>query len=158
MGGTLLLEVHGGDEQRSSASHLVLDGSRKHRTSLVLQPWSLSWGFFLAQAFCYLLHALWGPYCWDSTADAKSLSQALSLLQQELLHSTKMACKDDCWEGDYEEGKQGAKWLPQQFAYDCNKAQIMPSETDELHELLFQTVGTFLKAVLYRRDFAKKRK
>jgi hypothetical protein len=34
--------------------------------------------FFLAKAFCYLLHALWGPSCWDSSADAKSLSQALS--------------------------------------------------------------------------------
>jgi len=62
--------------------------------------------FFLAQAFCYLLHALWGPSCWDSTADAKSLSQALSLLQQELLPSTKMVYKDDCWEGDYEEAKE----------------------------------------------------
>ncbi len=36
---------------------------KKHRTSLVLQPWSLSWVFFLAQAFCYLLHALWEPSC-----------------------------------------------------------------------------------------------
>jgi hypothetical protein len=45
-----------------------------------------------------------------------------------------------------------------EFAYDCNKAQMMPSETDELHEPLFQTVGTFLKAVFYWRDFAKKRK
>jgi hypothetical protein len=36
----------------------------------------------------------------------RSLSQALSLLQQELLHSTIMACKDDCWEGDYEEAKE----------------------------------------------------
>jgi hypothetical protein len=31
-------------------------------------------------------------------------------------------------------------------------------ETDELHEPLFQTVGTFLKALSYWRDFAKKRK
>jgi hypothetical protein len=50
------------------------------------------------------------------------------------------------------------KKKPQQFAYDCNKAQMMPSETDELHEPLFQTVGTFLKALFYWRDFAKKRK
>jgi hypothetical protein len=35
---------------------------------------------------------------------------------------------------------------------------MMPSETDELHEPLFQTVGTFLKACMYWRDFAKKRK
>jgi hypothetical protein len=35
---------------------------------------------------------------------------------------------------------------------------MMPSETDELHEPPFQTVGTFLKALLYWRDFAKKRK
>jgi hypothetical protein len=47
--------------------------------------------------------------------------------------------------------KPGAKWLPQQFAYDCNKAQ-----TDELDEPLFQTVGTFLKALFHWRDFAKK--
>jgi hypothetical protein len=38
------------------------------------------------------------------------------------------------------------------------QAQMMPSETDELHEPVFQTVGTFLKALFYRRDFAKKRK
>jgi hypothetical protein len=31
----------------------------------------------------------------------------------------------------------------------------MPSETDELHEPLFQKVGTFVKALFYRRDFAK---
>jgi hypothetical protein len=35
---------------------------------------------------------------------------------------------------------------------------MMPSETDELDEPLFQTVGTFLKALYYWRDFAKKRK
>jgi len=40
----------------------------------------------------------------------------------------------------------------------ANKAQMMPSETDELHEPIFQTVGTFLKALCYWRDFAKKRK
>jgi hypothetical protein len=40
----------------------------------------------------------------------------------------------------------------------ANKAQMMPSETDELHEPLFQTVGTFLNALFYWRDFAKKRK
>jgi len=83
--------------------------SRKHRTSLVLEPWSLSWVFFLAQAFCYLLHALWGPSCWDSTADAKSLSQALSLslyFNRSYFMGTKMACKDDCWEDYYEEAKE----------------------------------------------------
>jgi len=32
---------------------------------------------------------------------------------------------------------------------------MMPSETDEP---LFQTVGTFLKALFYWRDLAKKRK
>ncbi|KAH8942658.1 hypothetical protein BDL97_13G004600 [Sphagnum fallax] len=31
----------------------------------------------------------------------------------------------------------------------ANKAQMMPSETDELHEPLFQTVGTFLNALFY---------
>jgi hypothetical protein len=35
------------------------------------------------------------------------------------------------------------------LAYDCNKAQMMLSETDELHEPFFQTVGTFLKALFY---------
>jgi hypothetical protein len=35
---------------------------------------------------------------------------------------------------------------------------MMPSETDELHEPLFQTVGTFLEALLYWRDLAKKAK
>jgi len=35
-------------------------------------------GFFLAQAFCYLLHARWGPSCSDSTAGAKSVSSSLS--------------------------------------------------------------------------------
>jgi hypothetical protein len=35
---------------------------------------------------------------------------------------------------------------------------MMPSETDELHEPLLQTVGTFLEVVLYWRDLAKKRK
>jgi hypothetical protein len=35
---------------------------------------------------------------------------------------------------------------------------MKPLETDELHEPLFQTVGTFLKALFYWRDFAKKRK
>jgi hypothetical protein len=35
---------------------------------------------------------------------------------------------------------------------------MMPSETDELHEPLFQTVGTFLEALFYWRDLAKKRK
>jgi hypothetical protein len=35
---------------------------------------------------------------------------------------------------------------------------MMPSETDELHEPLFQTVGALLKALFYWRDFAKKRK
>jgi len=30
-----------------------------------------------------------------------------------------------------------------EFAYDCNKAQMMPSETDELHEPLFQKVRLF---------------
>jgi hypothetical protein len=34
---------------------------------------------------------------------------------------------------------------------------MMPSETDELHEPLFQTVGTFSKAFIYWRYFAKKR-
>jgi hypothetical protein len=43
-------------------------------------------------------------------------------------------------------------------AYDCNKAQMMLSETDELHEPLFQSVGTFLKTLFYSRDFGKKRK
>jgi hypothetical protein len=32
---------------------------------------------------------------------------------------------------------------------------MMPSETDELHEPLFQTVGTFLKALFYWRDRQK---
>ncbi len=40
----------------------------------------------------------------------------------------------------------------------ANKAQMMPSETDELHEPVFQIVGTFLKALFYWRDFARKRK
>ncbi len=35
---------------------------------------------------------------------------------------------------------------------------MMPSETDELHEPLFQTVGTFLKALFYWRDLAKNKK
>jgi hypothetical protein len=34
------------------------------------------------------------------------LKLSLSLLHQELLHSSKMACKDDCWEGGYEEAKE----------------------------------------------------
>jgi hypothetical protein len=40
----------------------------------------------------------------------------------------------------------------------ANKAQMMPLETDEFHEPLFQTVGTFLKTLFYWRDFARKRK
>jgi hypothetical protein len=31
---------------------------------------------------------------------------------------------------------------------------MMPSQSDELHEPLFQTVGTFSKAFMYGRDFA----
>jgi hypothetical protein len=38
------------------------------------------------------------------------------------------------------------------------QSPMMPSETDELDEPLFQTVGTFLKALFYWRNFAKKRK
>jgi hypothetical protein len=35
---------------------------------------------------------------------------------------------------------------------------MMPSKTDELHEPLFQTVGTLLKALFSWRDLAKKKK
>jgi len=35
---------------------------------------------------------------------------------------------------------------------------MMPSETDEFDEPLFQTVGTFLKALFYWRNFAQKAK
>jgi hypothetical protein len=35
---------------------------------------------------------------------------------------------------------------------------MMALEIDELHEPLFQTIGTFLKALFHWRDFAKKAK
>jgi hypothetical protein len=68
-----------------------------------------------------------------------------------------MACKDDCWEGDYEEVKEQNGCHSSSLTI-ATKAQMMPSETDELDEPLFQTVGTFLKALFYWRNFAKKRK
>jgi hypothetical protein len=85
MDGTLLLEVLGGDEQQSSASHQVLDGSRKHRTSLVLQPWSLSWVFFWHKPFA-IYYTLAGGRLVQTPLLVQNLSQALSLLQQELFH------------------------------------------------------------------------
>jgi hypothetical protein len=70
---------------------------------------------------------------------------------------TKMACKDDFWEGDYEEAKEQNGFRSSSLTI-ANKAQMMPSETVEVREPLFQTVGTFLKVLFYWRDFAKKRK
>jgi hypothetical protein len=106
MDGTLLLEVLGGDEQRSSASHQVLDGSRKHRTSLVLQPWSLSWVFFLAQLFA-IYYTLSGGCLVETPLLMQNLCLKLSLyFNRSYFTGTKMACKDDCWEGDYEEAKE----------------------------------------------------
>jgi hypothetical protein len=55
-------------------------------------------------------------------------------------------------------GKATMKKPRSKMAAAAVQAQMMPSETDELHEPVFQTVGTFLKALFYRRDFAKKRK
>jgi hypothetical protein len=45
-----------------------------------------------------------------------------------------MACKDDCWEGNYEDAKEQMHVVGFMIT---NKAQMMPSETDELHELVF---------------------
>jgi len=67
-----------------------------------------------------------------------------------------MACKDDCWEGDYEEAKEQNGCRSSSLTIATKP--MMPSETDELHEPLFQTIGTFSKALFYWRDFAKKRK
>jgi hypothetical protein len=108
MDGNLLLEVLGGDEQRSSASHQVLDGSRKHRTSPVLQPWSLSWIFFWQKLFA-IYYTLSGGRLVEIPLLMQNLCLKLSLyFNRSYFTVTKMACKDDCWEGDYEEAKAAA--------------------------------------------------
>jgi hypothetical protein len=105
MDGTLPLEVLGGDEQRSSASHQVLDGSRKHRTSLVLQPWFLSWVFFFWHKLFAIYYTLSGGRLVETPLLTKiSVSSSLST-STGATSRTKMACQDDCWEGDYEQAK-----------------------------------------------------
>jgi hypothetical protein len=106
MDGTLLLEVLGGDEQRSSASHQILDGSRKHRTSLVLQPWSLSCVFFWHKLFA-IYYTLSGGRLVETPLLMQNLCLKLSLyFNRSYFTGTKMACKNDCREGDYEEAKE----------------------------------------------------
>jgi hypothetical protein len=106
MDGILLLEVLGGDEQRSSPSHQVLDGSGKHRTSLVLQPWSLSWVFFWHKLFA-IYYTLSGGRFVQTPLLVQNLCLKLSLyFNRSNFTGTKMACKDNCWEGDYEEAKE----------------------------------------------------
>jgi len=62
--------------------------------------------FFLAQAFCYLLHALWSRLV-ETPLLMQNLCLKLSLyFKRSYFTGTKMACKDDCWEGDYEEAKE----------------------------------------------------
>jgi hypothetical protein len=63
-------------------------------------------GFLSAQAFCYLLHVLWGRLV-ETPPLMQNLCLKLSLyFNRSYFTGTKMACKDDCWEGDYEEAKQ----------------------------------------------------
>jgi hypothetical protein len=63
-------------------------------------------GFLLAQAFCYLLHVLWGRLV-ETPPLMQNLCLKLSLyFNRSYFTGTKMACKDDCWEGDYEEAKE----------------------------------------------------
>ncbi len=50
-------------------------------------------GFFLAQTFCYLLHALWGSSCWDSTLDVSSVSSSLSTLTWAISRALKWPAK-----------------------------------------------------------------
>ncbi len=115
-------------------------------------------GFFSWQKLFAIYYTLSGGRLVETPLLVQNLSLKLSLyFNKSYFTGTKIARKDDCWEGDYEEAKEqnGCRSSSRTIA---TKAQMMPSETDELHEPIFQTAGTFFKALSHWRDFAKNRK